>query len=125
MKTFEELFREELDRIVMDEICGLRLWDYDREPTLYYLERLAKANGVSRLDHITSTDITAWNERNEEAAGAKKNGLEIIDYSLRKIVKAAAEKAVDERRTTLLLTDIQHGLEMHFGTVYPFCKRLQ
>ena len=124
MKTFEELFREELDRIVMDEICGLRLWDYDREPTLYYLEKLAKANGVSRLDHITSADITAWNEKNAETSEGKRNGLEIIDHSLRKIVKAAAEKAVGERRTTLLLSDIQHGLEINFGTVYPFCKRM-
>jgi len=125
MKTFEELFREELDRIVMDEICGLKLWDYDREPILYYLEKLTKANGVSRLDHITSTDITVWNERNKETAGIKKNGLEIIDHSLRKIVKSAAEKAVGERRTTLLLSDIQHGLEINFGTVYPFCKKIQ
>ena len=123
MKTFEELFREELDRIVMDEVCRLGLWDYDREPILYYLQKLAKTNGVVRLDHISSTNVKAWNEKNKETASTKQDGLEIIDYSLRKIVQSAAEKAVRERRTTLLQSDFQHGLEINFGTVYPFCKK--
>jgi len=124
MKTFEELFREELDRIVMDEICGLGMWDYDREPILYYLQKMTNANGIARLDHIKSADIAAWNEKYKETAGMKQDGLEIIDYSLRKIVKSAAEKAHRERRTTLLQSDIQHGIESNFGTVYPFCKKL-
>jgi len=120
---FEE-FRITIDEALDNASSNLNV-QYEKEDTKRYLYNLAKVNGVTLLKDIDMTgvhltDVTTWNEK---TAGQYTLQKTIINHSVAKLFKTAAEKAFEESRAFLTQADWDYAFIFWHCKVPPFCKK--
>jgi len=126
-------FRFELSRLLNAAMskCGISF--HSTGQTLDYLQGLARKNGITKIADITPEVELAWSLRLQKTAGLEQDSdlanrlpqfgpVDIIAYSLKRIINTAIVKAASEDRTVLQQSDIEHGFLFNDCKVPPFCK---